>query len=129
MTMDPWAWAHVAIGGLATLVFLFQTFGTVEDAEGGATGGGSSDFDADAAGLSDYLSVRNFVALFVGYGWVTLAASLSGASREMSSLLGVCAGITLALLSLYMIKTFLKFQEDGTLDMESLAGRLPPPAR
>jgi membrane protein implicated in regulation of membrane protease activity len=141
MTLDEWAWAHVAIGGAATFIFLYQTFGAVVDgavsdgtaadgtaADGNPDFGAGEDFSADTptdghGGLSTYLSVRNFVALFMGYGWVTLAATLSGMSREVSSFLGVCAGSVLAVLSLYMLRTFLKFQEDGTLNMESLVGK------
>ncbi|MDR1875306.1 MAG: hypothetical protein LBQ90_09900 [Synergistaceae bacterium] len=122
MTFGEWEWAHVAIGGVATCIFLFQTFGTVGDGDSDLDDAGADVHDG-GGGLSDYLSVRNFVALFIGYGWVTLAALLSGESRGMSSLLGVCAGILLAALSLFMIKAFLRFQEDGTLDMESLVGR------
>jgi membrane protein implicated in regulation of membrane protease activity len=120
--MNEWEWAHAATGAVATLIFLFQTFGAA----------GSQDYDtetdvgADAPGdhgFADYLSVRNFVALFVGYGWVALAALLSGASRGMASILGVCAGIVLVFISLYLLKTFLRFQEDGTLDINSLPGK------
>jgi membrane protein implicated in regulation of membrane protease activity len=127
MTMGEWEWAHAAIGGVASIIFLVQTFGAAGDSDSDpdadATAADSSELDHDGGGLFHYLSVRNFVALFVGYGWVTLAALLSGVSRQTSSLLGVCAGIVMVFISLYLLRAFLKFQEDGTLDMESLAGR------
>ena len=41
----------------------------------------------------------------------------------MASLLGFCAGIVLIFISLYLLKAFLKFQETGTLDMNSLVGK------
>ena len=133
--MGEWEWVHAVIGGVATFIFLFQTLGAIH--HGGDEihlHGSHADFhlDTDAGddsgqhmggSFSDYLSVRNFVALFMGYGWVTLAALLSGASRAVASLLGVCAGLVLVFISLYLIKTFLKFQEDGTLDLKSLAGK------
>lgn len=124
--MNEWAWIHAAVGGVASFIFLFQTFGT-------AGGGADADFDADADldgqgaegahGLSDYLSVRNFVAFFIGYGWVTLAALLSGASRVTASAFGAAAGVIFVFVSLVLIRTFLKFQEDGSLKLESLVGR------
>ena len=128
--MGEWEWAHVAIGGVATLIFLFQTFGAAHHGEdfSSDTGFDSSTDAGDVAdshfggGLADYLSVRNLVALFMGYGWVTLAALLSGTSREIASLLGVCAGLVFVFISLYLMKTFLKFQETGTLEMKSLTG-------
>ncbi|MDR1916493.1 MAG: hypothetical protein LBQ58_07965 [Synergistaceae bacterium] len=126
MTISEWEWAHAVIGGVASLIFLMQTFGAV--------GGGDSDAGDDASdlfhdtidtddSLFHYLSVRNFVALFIGYGWVTFAALLSGSSRLTSSALGLAAGVVLVFLSLYMIKTFLRFQEDGTLDFKTLVGQ------
>jgi hypothetical protein len=126
--MSEWEWAHAAIGSVASLIFILQTFGEA--------GGHDVDFNADVdidagtfagahddGGLFHLLSVRNFVALFVGYGWVSLAALMSGASKVVSSLAGVCAGVALIFISLYLMKTFLRFQESGSLDMESLAGK------
>ena len=115
--MAEWEWAHAAVGVVATLIFLFQTFGAGHDGEYPEDEGG------DVGGFSDYMTVRNFVALFMGYGWVTLAALLSGVSRTTASLLGICAGIALVFISLYLIKTFLKFQEDGTLNLKKLIGK------
>lgn len=130
--MGEWEWAHAAIGGTATLIFLFQTFGAAHndtDLDSDTGFDSSAEISGDATdshsggGLADYLSVRNLVALFMGYGWVTLAALLSGTSRETASLLGVCAGLALVFISLSLIKTFLKFQENGTLEMKSLTGK------
>ena len=117
--MSEWEWAHAAIGVTATVIFLFQTFGAADDA-GEDTG---SDLFSGSYGFADYLSVRNLVALLVGYGWVTLAALLSGASQGTASSLGLCAGVVLVFVSLFLLRTFLKFQESGTLDMNSLVGK------
>jgi membrane protein implicated in regulation of membrane protease activity len=70
-----------------------------------------------------YLSVRNFVAFFIGYGWITLAAPLSGVSKTVASLLGAVAGIVFVIASFFLIKTFLRFQENGSLKLESLVGK------
>lgn len=125
--MTEWEWTHAAIGGLASVVFLFQTLGTAD---------GDGDLDADfdsptdtaslggeSMGLSDYLSVRNFVAFFIGYGWITFASLLSGASRAKASFLGVAAGLLFVFVSLMLLRTFLKFQEDGSLKLERLVGK------
>ncbi len=124
--MGQWEWVHIAIGAVASIIFLVQTFGVA-----GESGEGDADFDggADMGGaetgqsLSDFLSVRNFVAFFIGYGWVTLAGLLSGFSQTISSALGVVAGIVFAVVSLALIRAFLKFQEDGSLRMEELVGK------
>ncbi|MDR3353548.1 MAG: hypothetical protein LBO21_00760 [Synergistaceae bacterium] len=119
--MSEWEWVHAAVGGAAAVIFLFQTLG--------ATGGSDADdsFDPTGAdaheGLSSYLSVRNFVAFFLGYGWVTLAALLSGVTAGAASLLGSVAGLIFVVTSFFLIKTFLKFQEDGSLKLESLVGK------
>ena len=122
--MNQLEWIHAVIGGVASIIFLFQTLGSAEhdfdvtDSDGG----GDYEMGDHAWGLSDYLSVRNFVAFFIGYGWVTLAALLSGASFWTASLLGVAAGVAFVVASLFIIKTFLKFQEDGSLKVEKLIG-------
>jgi len=113
--MSWWEWAHATIGAVATVVFLFQTFGSADS---------DTDINCDfSTNFADYLSVRNLVALFVGYGWVTLTALLSGFSHGIASLLGFGAGAALVFVSLYLLKTFLKLQENGTLDMNSLVGK------
>lgn len=121
--MTPWEWTHAAIGGLASAIFLLQTLGTGED------GGDADSPDADfgeihdhAPGFSGYLSLRNFVGFFIGYGWVTLASLLSGVAPGLSSAFGIAAGVVFVLASLLLIRTFLGFQEDGTLKPESLIG-------
>lgn len=129
--MTEWELIHAIIGALASGIFLFLTFGSAErgvdadvsdlsDMDCGETGGTSHGVGAV---LSDYLSVRNFVAFFIGYGWVTLAALLSGKPQVTASVLGTLAGLVFVGTSLYMIKTFLKFQEDGSLKMETLIGQ------
>lgn len=121
--MTPWEWTHAAIGGLASAIFLLQTLGMGED------GGDADSPDADfgeihdhAPGFSGYLSLRNFVGFFIGYGWVTLASLLSGVAPGLSSVFGIVAGVVFVLASLLLIRTFLGFQEDGTLKPESLIG-------
>lgn len=126
--MGEWEWVHVAIGGLASVIFLFQSLGTADsdgDADFDGDFDGDVDFDTggDGIGLSDYLSVRNFVAFFIGYGWVTLAGLLSGLSRVYASVLGTGAGVVFVVVSLMLIRTFLKFQEDGSLNLDRLVGR------
>ncbi|MDR1944349.1 MAG: hypothetical protein LBQ19_05955 [Synergistaceae bacterium] len=120
--MSEWEWVHVAVGGVATLIFLFQTLGAAggSDSDGGLDSDGPPDVHE---GLSSYLSVRNFVAFFLGYGWVTFAALISGAAKIAASLLGAVAGLVFVVTSFLLIKTFLKLQEDGSLKLESLAGK------
>lgn len=135
--MTQWEWVHVVIGVVASGIFLFQTLGTAGhdiDTDVDADIGDMPDVSADepqgdmASGhhissLSDYLSVRNFVAFFIGYAWVALASLLSGLSQITSSILGTVAGLVFVGASLYMIRTFLKFQEDGSLKLETLIGQ------
>ena len=121
--MTPWEWTHAAIGGLASAIFLLQTLGMGED------GGDADSPDADfgeihdhAPGFSGYLSLRNFVGFFIGYGWVTLASLLSGVAPGLSSAFGIAAGVVFVLASLLLIRTFLGFQEDGSLKLNNLIG-------
>ena len=133
--MGEWEWSHAIIGGVATLLFLFQTIGTAHhDTDHNLDIGGGADFDSSVeagditasylgGSIYDYLSVRNFVAFFMGYGWVTMTALISGVSRVSAAALGIFAGVVLVFISLYLIKTFLKFQESGTLDLKTLTGK------
>jgi hypothetical protein len=115
MTLTPWEWGHAALGGVASLIFLVQTFGSMED-DSGAEGGG------DLGGLSEYLSVRNFVAFFIGYGWVTFAALLSDFDKGFASLCGAAAGTLFVMASLFIVRSFMKLHEDGSVRLEELAG-------
>ena len=125
MSLAEWDWIHIAIGGISSLIFLFQTLGSaVSDMNSDFDGASDSaeGFTAEVSHLSDFLSVRNFVAFFMGYGWVTLAASISGNSRILSSVLGAAAGVIFVLASFFLLKTFLRLQEDGSLKLEGLTG-------
>ena len=108
--MTPWEWTHAAIGALASAIFLLQTLGMGED--GGDADSPDTDFDYGeihdhASGFSSYLSLRNFVGFFIGYGWVTLASLLSGVAPGLSSAFGIAAGVVFVLASLLLIRTFL----------------------
>ena len=125
MPLTEWDWIHIAIGGISSLIFLFQTLGSaVSDISSDIDGihDSADGFSAEVGNLSDFLSVRNFVAFFMGYGWVTLASSISGNSRMTSSALGAVAGIVFVVVSLFLLKTFLRLQEDGSLKLEDLTG-------
>ena len=119
-TMTMWAWAHAVTGGVATLIFLVQTFGSAEN---------DSDTDSDAGlhtdgdGLYEYLSVRNFVAFFMGYGWVTFVALLVGFGRGTASLCGVASGVLFVMGSLFIVRSFMRLHEDGSIRLEDLVGR------
>ena len=125
MTPNEWNWVHVFIGGLSSLIFLFQALGSAHSDTDSTIEGAHDSAEESASGeshLSDFLSVRNFVAFFMGYGWVTLASSISGNSRLMSSAFGAAAGVVFVLASFFLLKTFLRLQEDGSLKLESLTG-------
>jgi hypothetical protein len=122
--MSEWEWAHVAIGGVALLIFLFQTLGSADGTDAGDAGDFDGSHDSPAHdGLSSYLSIRNFVAFFLGYGWITLAALISGTPRITASLLGAAAGLVFVVASFFLLKMFMRFQEDGSLKLESLVGK------
>jgi membrane protein implicated in regulation of membrane protease activity len=122
--MTEWEFAHAAIGGVASLIFLMQTFGSAGSSGSDIETDGDIDSPGESGtGLADYLSVRNFVAFFIGYGWVTLAALVSGASNPVASLAGVAAGISFVAVSFFLLRAFTRFQEDGTLKLETLIGR------
>jgi hypothetical protein len=122
--MNEWGWVHAAIGGIASVIFLFQTLGSAHsdvNLDSGADSGVSAGNETGDS-LSHFLSVRNFVAFFMGYGWVALAGLLSGLSRLAASFCGIVSGIAFVFASLVLIRTFLKFQEDGGVKLENLTG-------
>jgi uncharacterized membrane protein YphA (DoxX/SURF4 family) len=117
MTLTPWEWGHAALGAVASVIFLVQTFGSMDD-DSGADGG----FDDDGGGLSEYLSVRNFVAFFIGYGWVTFVALVSGFDPRLASLCGAASGALFVMASLFIVRSFMKLHEDGSVKLEELVG-------
>jgi hypothetical protein len=111
------------LGGVASVIFLVQTFGSVEgDSDGGLDNGADGGFDDDGGGLSEYLSIRNFVAFFIGYGWVTFAALASGFDRRRASLCGAAAGTLFVMASLFIVRSFMRLHEDGSVKLEELVG-------
>ncbi|GHV45405.1 hypothetical protein FACS1894204_04470 [Synergistales bacterium] len=117
-TAAIWDMAHAVTGGVATLIFLIQTFGSAHDSD--ADDGG---FHSGDDGLGEYLSVRNFVAFFMGYGWVTFAALLAGFGRGTASLCGVASGSLFVMCSLFIVRSFMKLREDGSIQLSELVGQ------
>ena len=120
---------HLAIGGTATLIFILQNLGSLT---GGDAGDLETDFDGESDfeggegethSLSGYLSIRNLVAFFMGYGWVAFAGLRAGFAEIPSALMGVGTGLVLVFVSIAMLRLFSRFQEDGTLKTEGLVGR------
>ena len=122
---------HLAIGGVATLIFLVQNLSSLTGGADSSDGG--VDFDGDVDGghggdsgghsLSAYLSIRNMVAFFMGYGWVAFAALRAGKPEQLSALLGFGSGCVFVCVSIAMLRFFVRFQEDGTVKMASLVGK------
>jgi membrane protein implicated in regulation of membrane protease activity len=120
--MNTWDLAHALTGGVASLIFLIQTLGSAEnDSDSDANADFSGHFDGD--GLYEYLSIRNFVAFFMGYGWVTFVALVVGFSRTAASLCGVAAGVLFVLTSLFIVRSFMRLHEDGSIKLEALVGQ------
>jgi membrane protein implicated in regulation of membrane protease activity len=111
-----WEWTHAVIGGVATAIFLIQALGNA-NSDSGMDGGG----DADGS-LSDWLSVHNFVAFFIGYGWMVFACLATGVSRASASFWGMAAGVSFAAVSIFLVRIFVGFQEDGSVEIEKLVG-------
>ena len=122
---------HLAIGGIAALIFLLQNLGSLTggaDAPDADFGGHPGDFhdgsgSGDEHSLYGYLSIRNLVAFFMGYGWVAFAALRADFTEISSALAGVGAGLVLVFVSVLLLRIFSRFQEDGTLKAASLAGK------
>jgi hypothetical protein len=122
MTFGAWELSHATIGGAAAAIFLFTALGNASSGLDAEPGESNFDVDAEGASLSDWLSVRNFVAFFIGYGWVAFACLVSGISRPLASFCGAAAGVSFTAVSLFLVRMFLRFQEDGSMNLESLAG-------
>ena len=123
---------HLTIGAVATLIFLLQNLSSLTD--GGSHDGGDFSHigdhmdlghhaDVGHQGLSSYLSIRNMVAFFMGYGWVAFGALKAGFSEVLSALFGVGSGLVFVVVSVLLLRLFSRFQEDGSLNTASLVGK------
>ncbi|GHS96567.1 hypothetical protein AGMMS50276_15160 [Synergistales bacterium] len=121
--LTVWDWAHAVTGGVATLIFLIQTLGSAHDSDSDTDTDGDGGFHSDGGGLYEYLSVRNLVAFFMGYGWVTFVALLVGFGKSAASLCGLVSGSLFVMGSLFIVRSFMKLREDGSIRLEELVGR------
>ncbi|MCI5915573.1 MAG: hypothetical protein MRZ67_10475 [Christensenella sp.] len=87
---------------------------------------------ADAASIGDHdagvgaglqlFSLRGIIALFSVGGWVGLAFLRSGTDRGLAVLLAVAAGALAMVLTALILKSFLRLQYNGTLDVRNAVG-------
>lgn len=79
--------------------------------------GDAHDFghDNDADGLR-LLTVRGLVAMFSVGGWLGIASVDLGAGELLATLIALLSGLAALFLVAYVIKLFLRLQEDGNLD-------------
>lgn len=73
------------------------------------------------AGLQLF-SLRGIIALFAVGGWVGLAFLRSGTDRGLAVLLAVAAGALAMVLTALILKSFLRLQYNGTLDVRNAVG-------
>lgn len=73
------------------------------------------------AGLQ-LVSLRGIIALFAVGGWVGLALLRSGMDRGLAVLLAVAAGALAMLLTALILKSFLRLQYNGSLDVKNAIG-------
>lgn len=129
--MTPFETLHLTVGGIALLFFVAQTFGTESgsDADLDVDGDGIPDFDCGCdspehahSSLGDFLSIRNLTGFFMGYGLIAFICARSGFALPFSMALGGGAGLSMAAASFFLLRAFLRFQEDGSDRTEDLIG-------
>ena len=87
---------------------------------------------ADAASIGDQdagvgaglqlFSLRGIIALFAVGGWAGLAFLRSGMDRGLAVLLAVASGALAMVLTALILKSFLRLQYNGTLDVRNAVG-------
>ena len=87
---------------------------------------------ADAASIGDQdagvgaglqlFSLREIIALFAVGGWAGLAFLRSGMDRGLAVLLAVASGALAMVLTALILKSFLRLQYNGTLDVRNAVG-------
>lgn len=87
---------------------------------------------ADAASIGDQdagfgaglqlFSLRGIIALFAVGGWAGLALLRGGMDRGLAVLLAVAAGALAMVLTALILKSFLRLQYNGTLDVRNAVG-------
>lgn len=87
---------------------------------------------ADAASIGDQdagfgaglqlFSLRGIIALFAVGGWAGLALLRGGMDRGLAVLLAIAAGALAMVLTALILKSFLRLQYNGTLDVRNAVG-------
>lgn len=82
------------------------------------------DIDGDHPGAEfGLLSIQSICAFFVGYGWIGLAAfRFLSVGFTGAALIGVMAGIGVAWLMIYLLRSFLKLQNNTNVSISQAVG-------
>jgi membrane protein implicated in regulation of membrane protease activity len=112
-------WA-IALG--FSMFFVLQTIFT---AFGGDTESESAMGDAEDLGDGidfQFISLKNIVAFFTMFGWVSLACHKVGMHPALTLSIGTIAGVTMVVLMMMMFRGMAKMKHSGTLKMENAVG-------
>ncbi len=85
--------------------------------------GGELDLDADAGGEGRVLSLQTLSAFAMGSGWIGLATlNLTDIGFNGSVVIAVLAGVAMAWLLVFLLRTMLKLQSSGNLSLTAAVG-------
>lgn len=80
------------------------------------------DHDTGVGAGLQLFSLRGFIALFAVGGWTGLALLRGGMDRGLAVLIAVGAGALAMLLTAVLLRSFLKLQYNGALDVRNAVG-------
>ena len=117
-SLEPLLRAYWIIAGIASLIFVIQTILTLIGMDGGD--GADADFDGDihAEGSFPFLSVRNLVNFFLGFGWGGVCFYKTFDSTLAIVVCAFLTGIAFVVLFFLLIRMFLRLSRDNTFKID-----------
>lgn len=122
MTNLQQAFWYLAFG--ASLIFIFQTILTFTGTDSSADL--DADFDGDFHHVDapfELFTFRNLINFFLGFGW-TGAAFYGKMSDYLLVIIAAIVGLIFIGLFFFIIKQFMKLQEDNSFSIENAVGKI-----
>lgn len=109
-----------AVAGVITVALLVLTIFGLD--QGGVADALEIDVDTDVHGDGSLFSTRSITGFFLGFGWVGYAVFQASGSVLAGCAAGMASGFVLMLVVLWIGKSLMKLQSDGTVDFNQAVG-------
>jgi len=115
-------WFIAILFSVLFIVQMFMTFMGGADTE--AIGDADTFIDSDNGIKSQFFTIKNLIFFFTLFGWTGVVGIQNNWNRTITVIAAIIAGIAMVVLMLFLIRSLLKMESSGTMNINNSLNKI-----